>query len=238
MPSTNMLRAFAPLLACAVTVGSGVASAAPKTKGHVVLVGSSSVNDAFGDVVVDALEREGYDVVRRGYPSAGLSRPDFRNMATELSSMRIGPNTDAVMLYLGGNDAQALWLEEKERAKGGDAWIKWEEKGWSDVYERRVRQLVDGICARGARRVVVLPPADVVSPKMQRRLDRVRSLQQRAASASKCGRAVATTGDEGALAADGARLRDPGGVHMTHTGANRVWDRVSGRVLGFIAKPE
>ncbi|MBX3197935.1 MAG: hypothetical protein KF894_07295 [Labilithrix sp.] len=238
MRSTNMLRAFAPLLACAVTVGSGVASAAPKSKGHVVLVGSSSVNDAFGDVVVDALEREGYDVVRRGYPSAGLSRPDFRNMATELSSMRIGPSTDAVMLYLGGNDAQALWLEEKERSKGGDAWIKWEEKGWSDVYERRVRQLVDGICARGARRVVVLPPADVVSAKMQRRLDRVRSLQQRAASTSKCGRAVATTGDEGALAADGTRLRGPGGVHMTHTGANRVWDRVSGRVLGFIAKPE
>ena len=84
--------------------------------------------------------------------------------------------------------------------------------------------------------VVVLPPADVVDPKMQRRLERVRTLQDRAASASKCGRSVATTGDAGQFEESKTPLRGPDGVHMTAAGASRVWSRVGARVRRLIAR--
>src|SRR5690606_20755690 len=96
-------------------------------------------------------------------------------------------------------------------------------------------QLLDAACERGARRVVVLPPVDVVGKKMQRRLERVRTLQERAAAGAKCARAVRTTGDATELESDAKRLRGPEGVHMTHAGAMRVWSRVGTRLLSVIA---
>jgi hypothetical protein len=223
----------------AMLASSAPVPAAAEPRGRVVLVGSSSVTDALGDVIAEHVEREGYAVVRRGHPSAGLARPDFRDMDQILSSAPIGPGTDAVLLYVGGNDAQPLWLKPEERGGGRDAWIRWDDQAaWSEVYERRVQKLIDAACARGARRVVVLPPGDVVDAKLQARLERVRVVQERAAAGSKCGRSVATTGDAGELEASKPPLRGPGGVHMTRAGAMRVWGRAGPRVLRLVTAQE
>ena len=215
MGISGVAPAIAALSVAAAFV-PGTAASAPTTKGRIVLLG--------------------YTIVRRGFPSAGLSRPDFRDMKAEIPRAPIGPGTDAVLLYLGGNDAQHLWLRPQERNGRSDAWIKWSDKEWSTVYEGRARALIDAVCSRGARTVVVLPPADVVDPKMQRRLERVRTLQDRAASASKCGRSVATTGDAGQFEESKTPLRGPDGVHMTAAGASRVWSRVGARVRRLIAR--
>lgn len=231
----SMLTKLVRTATVVALVGSAsLAYAAPSPKGRVLLVGSSSVNDAFGDIVVEKLEREGYAVARHGYPSAGLSRPDFRNMHATLAQMPIGPSTSAVVLYLGGNDAQPLWLEPSERGRDGEAWVKWGEARWSEIYEKRVRHLIDATCTRGAQRVIVLPPVDVVGKRMQSKLERVRTLQEHAAASSKCGRAVRTTGDAADLQTEAKRLRGPEGVHMTHVGAARVWGRVGARLLSLI----
>lgn len=227
----------APLLAVAFATLGELAAAEPSapSKGRVMLVGSSSVNDAFGDIVVDQLERAGYDVARRGYPSAGLSRPDFHDISAEVSKLPIGPSATSVMLYLGGNDAQALWLTPSERKAGHDAWIKWDDERWPGIYERRVRRLIDETCARGAKRVVVLAPVDVARAAMQKKLDRVRAAQRRAAESSACGQFVSTSGDADALGASKPALRDARGVHMTRAGATRVWGRIEKRVTTLIA---
>lgn len=232
-----MLTKLAKAATVAALVGSAsLATATPTAKGHVLFVGSSSVNDAFGDILVDSLERTGYDVTRHGYPSAGLSRPDFRDMHATVGKLPVGSSTNAVILYLGGNDAQPLWLAPSERDSKREAWVKWGEPRWSEIYEKRARELIDATCDRGAKRVVVLPPVDVVGKKMQAKLERVRSLQESAAASSKCGQAVRTTGDAAALETEAKRLRTPEGVHMTHTGAARVWRRVSAPLLSLIGE--
>lgn len=225
-----------PLLAGALLSMGGVASAdSSGPKGRVMLIGSSSVNDAFGDIFVDRLKREGYEVERRGFPAAGLSRPDFHDMPAALSKVPVGPKATTVVLYVGGNDAQALWLSPKERKRGQDAWVKWGDDRWTEIYESRARRLIDDTCERGAKRVLVLPPVDVRGPKMQRKLERVREAQRRAAQASKCGEYISTSGDEGTLTASKPALRDQQGVHMTHAGATRVWGRIEKRLKALIA---
>jgi hypothetical protein len=69
---------------------------------------------------------------------------------------------------------------------------------------------------------------------MQRRLDRIRSLQERAARASSCGRFVSTAGDVPSFPADALALRAPDGVHMTRAGAIRVWGRVATTIFNLL----
>jgi len=206
----------------------------PAFNGNVVLLGSSSVNDSFGHLIASQLRRHGYDVLRKGYAAAGLSRPDFIDLSAKVASLPIPRDADAVLLYVGGNDAQHLWLRPEERGNTGEAFVKWDDDGWSELYEKRAKDLVEAICGRGARKVIFLPPADVVSTRMQRRLDRIRELQQSAAKSSTCGKFVATGGDAEVLKSNANALRAPDGVHMTREGAVRVWTRVANRVIELI----
>jgi hypothetical protein len=210
------------------------AEARVSTGARVVLLGSSSMNGSFGRLVASDLRKLGYGVSRKGYGAAGLSRPDVINLQEKLSLLPIDPKTDAALIYLGGNDAQALWLEPQERETKRQSWIKWNERGWAEVYQRRFKNFIDAMCKRGARTVILLPPVDVVSSRMQRRLQRIRNLQERAAAASTCGKFVSTAGDALRLASSGHPLRLPDGVHMTEVGAARVWRRVAPQVLQLI----
>ncbi|HTV17466.1 MAG TPA: hypothetical protein VMG12_02310 [Polyangiaceae bacterium] len=200
-------------------------------RGRAVIVGSSSVRQAFGRVLREGLERRGYRVTLEGVTSAGLARPDFRDMNAVMDHVPISRETALVLVYLGVNDAQALWLAPHERRSATRRWLAWSDRRWSRVYERRVRRFIDRICARGARRVVVLPPVDVVRPELDRRLRRVRQLQSRAAATSSCGTAVSTRGDRGRFALGGIARRRRDGFHMTEHGARVVWERVRERAL-------
>jgi hypothetical protein len=205
-----------------------------------VLVGSSSFNQSFGRLIARELERRGYLVARKGVSGAGLARPDFRDMNQVLESLPIGPSTSAVFVYIGVNDAQAVWLYPHERGASGLASVPFGAADWDTVYARRTREFLERICQRGARRAVVLLPVDVDRPDMQRRLEHVRELQAQAAAGTSCAVAVSTAGDAGRFDADGTPKRLPDGYHMSPRGAQIVWSRIEPAVvqlLGALGEP-
>lgn len=199
-----------------------------------VLVGSSSFNQAFGRLIERELERKGYQVARKGVSGAGLARPDYRDMNQVLEALPIGSSTAAVLVYLGVNDAQAVWLLPHERDAAGLTSVPFGTAEWNAVYVRRTRDFLDRICQRGARRALVLLPVDVNRPSMQRRLGRVRELQMQAAAESSCAVAVPTAGDEGQFEVAGVPKRMPDGYHMSARGAQIVWERIEPQVLALL----
>jgi hypothetical protein len=199
-----------------------------------VLVGSSSFNQAFGHILAHALERRGYQVTRKGVSGAGLARPDYKDMNQVLEALPIGSNTAVVFVYLGVNDAQSVWLYPSERGASGPTSLPFGAADWDAVYAQRTREFLDRICQRGARRAVVLLPVDVDRPGMQRRLDRIRDLQARAAAETSCAVAVATAGDAGQFETEGVPKRLPDGYHMSAHGARIVWQRIEPQVLRLL----
>jgi hypothetical protein len=222
----------------ALAIGLWAASDAKArvSKGSLVLFGSSSMNGRLGHLMADEFARLGFDVRRYSYAAAGLARPDFLDLFLTLEQSPIDATTSSVLIYVGGNDAQALWLRPQERTgKGDDAvWVSWHDERWSSIYESRATKLIRSVCARGAQHAIVLAPADVTSAHLQARLDRIRPILQRAARASACGRFVPTAGDRGHFGGDGEPLRTVDGVHMTRIGALRVWKRVRDTVLSLV----
>lgn len=210
------------------------AAAAEVHDADAVLVGSSSFNQSFGRLIERELTLRGYEVVRKGVSGAGLARPDFRDMNQVLEALPIGPGTSAVFVYIGVNDAQAVWLYPHERSATGPGAIPFGAAEWDHVYARRTRAFLDRICQRGARRAVVLLPVDVEQPDMQRRLDRVRQLQMRAAASTSCAVVVSTAGDEGHFEVGGTPKRLPDGFHMSARGAQIVWARIEPRVTQLL----
>lgn len=233
----------APLTAKAAPVAAKPAPMAAKPaplaaepeRGETLIVGSSSINHAFGRIIARELEQRGYRATRKGVSSAGLARPDFRDMGKILEALPISKNTAAVFVYLGVNDGQALWLRPHERDATGRQYLPWNDPRWAPLYTARARDLYERICQRGAQRAVVLLPVDVKSPRLQRRLERIRRLQVRAASYSSCGVAVTTAGDDGQFDVGGVARRMSDGFHMSHEGAEIVWDRISAQALRLVA---
>ncbi len=207
---------------------------AKSPRGDVWVVGSSSVNQAFGRIIARELRGRGYRVRRKGVTSAGLARPDYRDMRAIVEELPIGEQTSAVFIYLGMNDAQALWLYPWERTEQRRRYLPWHDARWSSLYVRRTRGLLERICQRGARRAVAILPVDVRGSRLHRRLRRIRALQAQAASTSTCGVALATSGDEGRYVIDGKPLRQPDGFHLSPAGARVVWERIRAKALHLV----
>jgi hypothetical protein len=204
------------------------------SKADAVLVGSSSFNQSFGHIIERELEQRGYQVTRKGVSGAGLARPDYQDMNQILEDLPIGSNTAAVFVYLGVNDAQAVWLYPHERAESGPSSVPFGAADWDAVYTQRTRGFLDRICQRGARRAVVLLPVDVDRPDLQRRLERIRDLQIRAASETRCAVTVSTAGDAGDFETAGIPKRMPDGYHMSSRGAQIVWERIQPEVVRLL----
>jgi hypothetical protein len=234
------LAALLLCLGCFTRAGSAGAQehgSRVRPTGEALIVGSSSVRQAFGRILVRSLERRGYRVQLEGVTSAGLARPDFRDIHSIMDNLPVHRATAIVLLYLGTNDAQSLWLHPHERSASGRAWLAWGDPSWSRVYERRARRLFDRLCERGAGRVVAILPVDVEPARLQRRLQRIRKLQARAAVASKCAEAISTSGDWGRFEVGGKALRRRDGFHMTPQGARAVWNRIRRGALPLAAEP-
>jgi hypothetical protein len=231
-------RWVTPLLGVAlttltVTAATPEAQAAPRAgeaeRAEAWVIGSSSVHQAFGRLVSRELHELGYRVQRKAVTSAGLARPDYRDMQRIVEALPINEKTAAVVVYLGTNDAQSLWLRPRERTRADRKFLPWRHARWSTVYRERARQLMERICQRGAGRALMVLPVDVKRPRLQRRLHRIRGLQAQAAQQTSCGVALVTAGDEARLAASRrSQIRHPDGFHMTAKGAKLVWDRIRG----------
>jgi len=238
--STGTLRRWVTALSfwsCLVSPAVSAADDASllsESKGDAVLVGSSSFNQSFGRLLARELTRRGYQVTRKGVSGAGLARPDYRDMNQVIEELPIGENTAAVFVYLGVNDAQAVWLHPHERGSAGVASVPFGAADWDNVYARRTREFLDRICQRGAQRAVVLLPVDVNRSDMQRRLDRVRDIQVQAASQTSCASVVQTAGDAGQFEVAGVSKRLPDGYHMSSKGARVVWQRIEPEVMRLL----
>ena len=175
--SSSVLRRWAAALAlCVGFVAPGESLAESRTAASdevsltdTVLVGSSSFNQPFGFIIARELERMGYRVTRKGVSGAGLARPDYHDMNQVLEALPISASTAAVFVYLGVNDAQAIWLYPHERGAAGPTSVPFGAPDWDAVYSQRTRDFLERICQRGARRAVVLLPVDVNLPDLQER---------------------------------------------------------------------
>lgn len=199
-----------------------------------VLVGSSSFNQGFGRLIERELAQRGYRVTRKGVSGSGLARPDFCDMQQALETLPIGTNTAAVLIYLGVNDAQPLWLHPHERSAPGASTLPFGTAAWDSAYEARAREFYERICQRGARHAIVLLPIDVNRPALQQQLEHIRDLQVQAAGQTSCAVALSTAGDAGNFEVAGQPKRAPDGYHMSNLGAQIVWSRVEARVLELI----
>ncbi len=219
--------------------GSRSAASRPQRGDRFLIVGSSSVAGNLGRLMVRRLQEVGFEASRFGMSATGFSRPDYYDWMAALDKLPIDNHVAGVLVYMGVNDPQGIWLWPAERAamhrKGRDKWVRFHEPEWPGIYMKRVTALIDKICDRGARRVIIMPPADVRWLALDRRLRRVRRLQILGARASKCGAAVSPAGDQLYLLDRAAERREPrrlkDGYHLSTHGAEVVWQRVRRHLL-------
>jgi lysophospholipase L1-like esterase len=139
-----------------------------------------------------------------------------------------------VFIYLGMNDAQAMWLWPNERRAYGRQFLPWSDARWEALYVQRAQSFFERICQRGAHRTIVLLPVDVQRDRLQQRLKRIRELQARAAAASSCAVAVSTEGDMGRFEVAGVAKRKRDGLHLSPLGASAVWRRIEAQALRLV----
>jgi len=221
-------------------LAAGIDDPEPSRQGdRVLLIGSSSMRGNLGRTLASAFERLGFESETFAVSASGVSRPDFFDWQAKVAELPIDGDTAAVLIYVGVNDPQGIWLRPEERAAlhARDAWVRWQEARWLTVYRDRMAAWIDAICDKGARRVIVLTPADVRWTGLQERLRRVRRAQILAARKSRCGRAVSTSGDLAFLREpdpDEPARRMPDGYHMSTPGAEIVWRRIAPHLLRLV----
>lgn len=209
---------------------------APRAPDDVLLIGSSSVNGALGRLIETELEGAGLRVARHGRSSTGLARPDFFDWQEEIGELGDLTRLRGVVVYMGGNDTQAVRLRREESLDRGEAsWIAWrDEARWTEIYTARVHALVQGLCDAGAPRVMWVLPTDGDREGWAERIHRVQDAQAAGARGTSCGVVVDPRG---------LRITDRSttdGVHLTRTGARDVWQIIGPPLvagLGSVALP-
>lgn len=204
--------------------------AKPAGPADVVLMGSSSIAGPLGVRIEQSLKREGISVGKFLKSSSGICRPDFfdwRKAAAEQASSRPAPKV--VVMYLGGNDSQDLKLLPNEAAQMNRKreWVRFKDERdtWRQTYEQRMVDVIDGVCAKGVRKVIVLSTVAVSAAKHVAQQEVIRDLQKRAAERSKCGEFLSTIPPQDRIPpAQLAKYRLRDGFHVTADGAVRVWD--------------
>lgn len=204
------------------------------TPPDVVLIGSSSINGALGRMIETEIETAGLEVERHGRSSTGLARPDFFDWQAEITELGDLSAMRGVIVYMGGNDTQAVRLRREESEDRGEAsWIVWrEEERWTEIYTQRVRALVEGLCSAGAPRVMWILPADGDREGWAERIHRVQDAQAAGTRGTSCGVVV----DPRGVTVRSSSTSD--GVHLTRSGSRDVW-RVIGPplVAGILSVP-
>lgn len=205
----------------------------------IMLLGSSTFNGSLGHIMEKDLEAQGHDVRRLVQSATGFSRPDSFDWMKKIKRVKAIPDMDVVVVYLGGNDAQCFPLrkgerddlkkKKKKRRKKKATWLCMNHDQYGAVYKARVTRFLEKLCDMGVRKVVLLPPMDVVSKRFQRRLGKIRTYQLEAAAGVKCATGIKTGGDHWRFVKHPEtrrKLRAKDGVHSTRKGSQVVWKRI------------
>lgn len=226
------LLVFALVAGSAAAVTAQRAPRAPEAPPDVLLIGSSSVNGALGRLIEAEIERAGLRVTRDGHPSTGFSRPDFYDWEAQIPRLGDLTRLRGLVVYLGGNDAQAFRFRSNEVPAGtpeSRQWIQFrDEARWSEAYRRRTRQFVEALCNAHARKVVIVPPIDGDTSSHSERIRRVQRLQIEGTNGTRCG----VVADPSEVRLGPAQAGD--GVHLNREGARAVWNSIGPTILGAL----
>jgi hypothetical protein len=90
-----------------------------------MFIGGDSMVGQFGPMLENTAETGGLvEVTEVLYEfSSGLTRPDFLDWPVRLRDIREGQDPDVIVLFFGGNDAQAIQIEGVWHEFGSEAWI-------------------------------------------------------------------------------------------------------------------
>ncbi len=178
---------------------------------------------AFGEYLQSGLEtRHSYPVRRRGKSSSGLARPDFFDWMSEAQRLEGAYTPGAVVVMMGGNDAQGLYL-------GPRRWEMWGTRTWRKLYAERVRQFADLLTER-ERPLFWIGLPTVRSSQYRRKIALINEIIRDEMTSRPHGNFVSTWHtlaapdgrytDRIALGRKLVKVRDSDGVHLTIAGAH------------------
>lgn len=231
---TARLAALVTLSALLLAFGLATtahAQRAPAAPDDVLLVGSSSVNGALGVLIERELEQQGMHVGRVSHAATGLARPDYFDWQAEIPRLGDLHAMRGVLVLLGGNDTQPLRIVTTTGRRPEHESVRWtDEARWNELYTQRVTAFVDGLCAAGAPRVLVVLPTEGLSDTWSERVRRVQAAQIAGTRASRCGtvidpRAVPTRDERSTV----------DGVHLSRRGSRAVWQAIGPEVQRVLA---
>lgn len=101
-----------------------------------MFIGGDSMVGQFGPMLENTAEAGGLvEVTEVLYEfSSGLTRPDFLDWPVRLRAIREDQNPDVIVLFFGGNDAQAIQIDGTWHEFGSEVWLA--------EYRRRVGDLM------------------------------------------------------------------------------------------------
>lgn len=202
----------------------------PAQAPYLLLLGDSNMHGALGEQLEATFANSGWRVRRFTRSGSGLARPDYWDWQLEGAAAVSREAPDAVVIIVGGNDAQVLW-----KPNGA---IKWkDEPAWRAEYAGRLQRLLTTLGGY-VRPVYLLSPTNRRSRKAGKRLVRVRDVQQQVVAGLPLTRYVDTwtlTSDlRGHYVAAGPRevgkrrapYRHRDGIHLTRAGARALLPRL------------
>lgn len=194
-----------------------------------VLIAGDSMVGQFGPMLERRLEQTGVAAAEVVFEfSSGLTRDDYLDWPARLGEETAASDPEAVVLFFGGNDAQAMPI--------GGEWIEFGSDEWVAEYRRRVAEVMDDLTAEG-RRVYWMGMPVVSSPSFQQKVDLLNSIYRSEASDRKSVTYVDThalfTGPDGGYSeyltdAEGnlVDMRLDDGIHFTTAGGIRAAEAV------------
>jgi hypothetical protein len=190
-----------------------------------VLIAGDSMTESAGPALVEALDGTG--VVRSTRElrySSGLTRPDYFDWPARLRQLVAEQRAEAIVLWLGANDAQGIQTPAGPASFGSDAWVT--------EYRGRVAALMDEL-TRDGRVVYWLGEPVMRSSGFDERMQLITRVYREEASRHPGVRFVDTrqlfSDPDGSYDAylpgsDGrpVLVRRDDGIHLTEAGADRL----------------
>jgi hypothetical protein len=206
--------------------------------GRLLLVGASTIQFHLGIELERRLTASygGLTVHRVGKLSTGLARTDVFDWPARLRELVAELHPDAIVANFGGNDGQAMVLDDGRSARFGSP-------EWDAAYLARVQRIV-AIGKDGGAQVVMVGMSTTRDPALCRRMAQVNALTERAAVAA--GGAYLSIWDLGAgphgefqdvFTAGGVAIRTrlTDGKHFSRAGARLVVPEVVARLERILA---
>ncbi|MGD9658186.1 MAG: DUF459 domain-containing protein [Methylocystis sp.] len=179
-------------------------------------------------------EGEDHTVVTFAKPATGLMRDDVYDWQAALKAFLAKTKLDLIVVMIGGNDRQSIFVNGHRLSRGSPA--------WRAEYERRVARFMDALTTAHAKVYWVGLPA-VRSPKMTqdyRQLNQIfrkQAERHKFAFVSSWKKFVDVAGDYSSFgrSLDGVkrRLRDEDGMHFTLDG-ELLLAHVVARAIGVV----